>query len=407
MFELFIARRYLRAKRKQVVISLITVISVIGVAAGVMALIIALSINNGYRSTLERSFLGITAHVMILDKSGEGIRDWGALAEKLHGIPQVESVTPSLYDFALLAGNVTSKGVQIKGIAPESQQALPGTLQRLKSGDVRRLWDAGEMPGIILGSKLAEDIGATVGTTVRLILPNGEVTPFDVRASTDNLQVVGTFESSVFDIDSLWAYMPLKDMQRVFGFGDVVNSIELNLKDVYSAPEVAKQAQAMIGPDLEATTWQEQNRNLLEAFRMERIVTIVTIGLIQLVAALNILITLVMMVMEKHRDIAVLMSMGARAAQIRRIFVLKGGIIGAIGTVVGLIVGYTLSFLADRYQWLSLDETVYSLSYVPLQPRWTDGLWVAAAAMVVSLIATLYPARSATRIEPVEAMRYE
>ena len=201
--------------------------------------------------------------------------------------------------------------------------------------------------------------------------------------------------------------MSLQAEQKVFGLTDVVNSIELRLDDIYKADEVARAAGAVIGPKLSATTWGDQNRQLLNALRMERVVTVITIGLIQIVAALNILITLVMMVMEKHRDIAILMSMGARAAQIRNIFVYEGALIGVVGTAIGLVVGYGLSYFADRYRWLPLDEQVYSFSYVPFDARWVDGLWIAAAAIAVSLVATIYPARSATRIAPVEALRYE
>jgi lipoprotein-releasing system permease protein len=202
-------------------------------------------------------------------------------------------------------------------------------------------------------------------------------------------------------------FMDLAAVQKIFDVGDVLNSIELYLDDVDAAPQVAAAAEAVVGPKLAATTWQEQNRPLLNALRMERIVTVVSIGLIQVVAALNILIALVMMVMEKHRDIAILMSMGARARQIRRIFVWEGAMIGAVGTVIGLTTGYTICYFADKYQWLRLDEQVYSISFVPFTTRWVDGLWIAAAAMAVSLIATIYPARSATRIAPVESLRYE
>jgi lipoprotein-releasing system permease protein len=186
-----------------------------------------------------------------------------------------------------------------------------------------------------------------------------------------------------------------------------VNSIELMLDDIYQAPQVAAAAEKIIGPKLAATTWGEQNRQLLNALNMERTVTWITIGLIQLVAALNILITLVMMVMEKHRDIAILMSMGTKAAQVRNIFVYEGALIGAAGTAIGLVLGYTLCYFADHYRWVKLDQQVYSIAYVPFEPRSFDGVWIAAAAMAVSLIATLYPARSATRIAPVESLRYE
>jgi len=208
-------------------------------------------------------------------------------------------------------------------------------------------------------------------------------------------------------MDTAWIFMTLPDVQRLFGYGDVANSIELTLDDIAHTNDVAAKVSTMLDKDLKATTWEEQNRHIFEAFALERRVYVIVIGLIQMVAGLNILITLVMMVMEKQRDIAILMAMGARAGQIRRIFVYKGAIIGAIGTVIGLIAGHVLSYFANTYRWVSLDETVYPLAFVPVEPQVMDALWIAAAAMAVSLIATLYPARSATRIAPVEAMRYE
>ena len=219
--------------------------------------------------------------------------------------------------------------------------------------------------------------------------------------------VAGIFETGFYDVDNTWAFTSLSTAQKEFGLSDVVNSIELRLDDVYKSAEVEREAEKVIGPKLAAITWQYQNRQIFNALKMERIVTVITIGLIQIVAALNILITLVMMVMEKHRDIAILISMGARAKQIRNIFVFEGALIGVVGTSIGLVIGFTLCYLADHYRWLPLDEQVYSLAYVPFDARWLDGVWIAVAALAVSLIATIYPARSATRIAPVEALRYE
>jgi lipoprotein-releasing system permease protein len=408
-FELFVATRYLRAQRKQVMISVITVISIIGVAAGVMALVIALAINNGFRSSLEGSLLGATAHVSILEKeTAVGIENWQQIAQKLSNIPHVISASPGLYDPSYISGPVTGSGAVIKGVAVRPNATVPDPLRHLKAGSLDGLVSAeGELPGIILGSRLADNIGAVVGKTVQLLVLNGELTPFGPRPTSVRLRVAGTFESGFYDIDMNWAFMALPQVQKAFGLDDVVNSIELRLDDIYKADEVAAAAEAIIGPKLAATTWQEQNRQLLNALKMERWVTVVTIGLIQVVAALNILIALVMMVMEKHRDIAILLSMGAKVRQIRKIFIFEGALIGAVGTSLGLIVGYLVCFLADHYRWLKLDEQVYSLAYVPFSPRWIDGIWIAAAAIVVSLVATLYPARSATRIAPVEALRYE
>jgi lipoprotein-releasing system permease protein len=408
-FELFVAIRYLRAQRKQVMISVITVISIIGVAAGVMALVIGLAINNGFRSSLEESLLGATAHVSILEKeTAVGIDNWEQIAQKLSKIPHVTSASPGLYDSGYINGPVTGSGAVIKGVSIGPNATVPDALRHLKAGSTDGLSSKdGELPGIILGSRLSDSIGAVVGKPVQLLVPNGELTPFGPRPSYVRLRVAGKFESGFYDLDMNWAFMALPQVQKAFGLDDVVNSIELRLDDIYKADEVAAAAEAIIGPKLAASTWQEQNRQVLNAFKMERIVVVVTIGLIQVVAALNILIALVMMVMEKHRDIAILLSMGAKVRQIRKIFIMEGALIGVAGTSLGLIVGYAVCFLADHYRWLKLDEQVYSLAYVPFSPRWTDAIWIAATAIAVSLVATLYPARSATRIAPVEALRYE
>jgi lipoprotein-releasing system permease protein len=406
MFELFIARRYLRAKRKQVVISVITGISIIGVAAGVMALVIALAINNGFRDTLQRNLLGATAHVSILEKEpGTGIEHWEQMAPQLARIPHVKSAAPALYESGYISGPVSGAGAAIKGVDVRPGAPLADTLQHLKTGSLEGLRKSEDLPGVVLGSRLAENIGAVTGKQVSLLVPNGELTPFGPRPSYVRMRVVGTFESGFYDLDANWAFLSLTDAQKAFDLTDVVNSIELMLDDIYQAPEVAAAAEKLIGPKLAATTWGEQNKQLLSALTMERTVTVVTIGLIQLVAALNILITLIMMVMEKHRDIAILMSMGAQARQIRKVFVYEGALIGAAGTAIGLVIGYGVCYLAQRYQWVKLDQQVYSIAYVPFEPRAFDGIWIAAAAMAVSLIATLYPARSATRIAPVESLR--
>ena len=408
MFELFIARRYLRAKRKQVVISVITAISVIGVAAGVMALVIALAINNGFRDTLQRNLLGATAHVSILEKEpGTGIEHWEQMAPQLARIPHVKSAAPALYESGYITGPVSGAGAAIKGVDVRPSAPLADTLRHLKTGSLEGLRTSGDLPGVVLGSRLAESIGAVTGKQVTLLVPNGELTPFGPRPSYVRLRVAGTFESGFYDLDANWAFLSLTDAQKAFDLTDVVNSIELMLDDIYQAPDVAAAAEKLIGPRLAATTWGEQNKQLLSALTMERTVTVVTIGLIQLVAALNIVITLIMMVMEKHRDIAILMSMGAKAQQIRKVFVYEGALIGAVGTAIGLVIGYGVCYFAERYQWVKLDQQVYSIAYVPFEPRAFDGIWIAAAAMAVSLIATLYPARSATRIAPVESLRYE
>lgn len=408
-FELFIAARYLRARRKQAVISVITAISIVGVAAGVMALIVAMAVNNGFHNTLQRNLLGAMAHINVLEKEpGNGIENWRDLAARLRKLPHVVTVSPALYAPVFLSGPLQSKGAVLKGIDLNAELAISDTLRHLKSGSLARLRDpSATPPGIILGSRIVEDTGMVLDSRINVVSPQGELTPFGVRPNIRPFRVAGTFETGFYDIDDNWCFVSIEAAQKALSLQDVINQIELKVDDLNRAPEIARDVEKAAGPRYTTTTWMERNRQLLNALRMERAVTIITIGLIELVAALNILIVLVMMVMEKYRDIAILMSMGARRPQIRRIFMLQGVLIGVVGSIIGLGVGYTLCYFADKYRWVRLDETVYSLSFVPFEPRWVDGVWVAAAAILVSFLATIYPARNATRIVPAEILRYE
>lgn len=408
MFELTVALRYLRAKRKQAVASLVTVISILGVAVGVMALVIAVAIQTGMRNTLETNLLSATAEVRIEERLPEGgIEGWEAIARKLAGLPHVRSAVPALYEEGFLSGK-NSELVNIKGISVESGTPVPPALKRMQGSFDALRHSGGDRPPIIAGIRLAQKIGASLEKPrVSLFDPTGRVTPNGVEPSIVPLQLVGTFESGFYDIDNSFAYMSLRDTQEVFQVEDVVNAIELNLDDRDHAPEVAQEAEAVIGPKLVAISWQEDNRTLVDSFKLDRLVSIIVISLIQLVAALVILVALIMMVMEKYRDIAVLMSMGTRVEQIRRIFILVGALIGGAGTAAGLILGYAVCFLANHYRWVHVDAQIYGMSYIPFESHWIDGLWIAATALTVSVLATLYPARNATRIAPVEALRYE
>ena len=401
--------RYLRARRKQAVISVITLISIIGVVAGTAALVIALSITNGFRTTLQKNLLGATAHISIQEKEPTyGIENWRTLIPQLRRVPHVISVAPALYATVLFQGPITAEGGILKGIDPQSEQQQSDVLRHLKQGSIAALNRDEGFPSVIVGSSLAQTTGMVLNKTFKMLSAKPELAgPLGPRFTPFPMRVAGIFETGFYEIDSKMAYSSLKTAQGVLGVEDVVNAIEVKVDDVDRAPAIATQLKPIIGPKLMTTHWMEQNRPILNALRMEKIVTVITIGLIQLVAALNILIALVMMVMEKYRDIAILMSMGARRQQIRKIFVLQGVMIGVVGTAVGLALGYSISILADKYHWIPLDEEVYSLSYVPFDPRWTDSLWIAAVAIGVSFLATLYPARNATRIAPVEALRYE
>jgi len=408
-FELFVAARYLRARRKQAAISIITFISVVGVAAGVMALVVAIAVTNGFRGTLQRNLLGAMANINVLEKEPlNGIEQWPRMVARFRAVPHVTAVSPALYLPVLLSGPIRSNGTLLKGVQIDSELAISDTLRHLKQGSVDRLRDAtADPPGIILGARLAEDTGTPLNSNLDLVVPNGTMTPYGLRPATRRFRVCGIFETGFYEIDDSYSFTALGAAQRAASLDDVVNQIELNVDNLDRTPEIARDVEKSAGPAYTTTTWQERNKQLLGALRMERVVTVIVIGLILLVAALNIFITLVMMVMEKYRDIAILMSMGARQSQVRRIFMLQGVLIGAVGSAMGLAGGYTLSYFADKYRWVRLNEAVYSMSFVPFEAHWIDGLWIAAVAILVSFLATLYPARNATRIAPAEVLRYE
>jgi len=409
-FELFIANRYLRARRKEAVISIITLISVAGVAAGVMALVIALAVTNGFRNTLQRNLLGAMAHINVMQKTSDfGIENWREMADKIRKVPHVVAVSPALYETAFLIGPVQSHAAVLKGIDVNAELSISDTLQHLKSGSLAELRNPNAaVPGIILGSSMVEDTGMILGSRITAVLPNvGNMAGFAIIPAHHPFHVAGVFESGFFEVDDNWVFAALPAVQKAFGLEDVINQMEIKVDNLDRAPAIANDIERVVGDKFTTTTWQERNRQLLSALTMERIVTIIVIGLIELVAALNIFITLVMMVMEKYRDIAVLMSMGARHGQIRRIFMLQGVLIGVAGSVIGLVLGYTISYYANKYRLVPLQESVYSMSFVPFESRWIDGVWIAALAILVSFVATIYPARNATRISPVEVLRYE
>jgi lipoprotein-releasing system permease protein len=407
-FEWMVALRYLRAKRKQTVISVITVISILGVGAGVAALIIALAINNGFQSTLQSTLLSATAHVSILARDQEyGIENWEQLIPKLVHIPHVVSASPGLYGQVALKGPIAGSGAVLKGVPLGNGAPVPEMLRHLKFGSLASFDSNGAEYGIVLGAKLAQQAGVMLDSPVTVISYQGEITPIGPVPSLFHFRVVGIFESGLYELDTEWAFTSLRAAQRVLDLNDVVNTIELRLDNIFEAPKVAQEAEAIIGPKLIASTWMDQNRSLLNALKLEKVVSVITVSLIELVAALNILVVLVMLVMEKHKDIAILMSMGTRRTQIQRIFVLQGLIIGGVGCVIGLTAGYSVTALFNHYRWLKLDEQIYAISYVPFQNHWTDGVWVAAIALLTSFFATLHPSRNASRIAPAEAIRYE
>ncbi|NUQ31016.1 MAG: FtsX-like permease family protein [Acidobacteriaceae bacterium] len=407
-FELFIAARYLRAKRRQAVIGIITGISVAGVAAGVMSLIIALAITNGMQRDLQDRLLSSTAHVDLMRIASDGISDWQTLLARLKQQPHVTAAAPGLYGQVLVSRGAKSGGALIKGVIPADERTVSGLLQQVNQGSAAALEKQGPIavPPIVIGKDLAETIGAVVGDTVLVTSPQGGLTPIGIVPKYQRYSVVGIFHSGFYQYDSTYTFMRLADAQRLFSEPDLISVISFKVDDLYKANEIGRQIEAAAGQGFQTTNWMEQNRELFRALKLEQIVTFIVLGLIVCVAALNILIALTMMVMEKTKDIAVLMSFGVRADQIRRIFLFQGLLISVLGTVIGLVLGYGLSVFGGHYRF-PLDASVYSIDHLPFAPSITDGLLVSAVSLGVSLLATLYPSTSAARVLPAEALRYE
>jgi lipoprotein-releasing system permease protein len=466
-FELFIARRYLRAKRRQAFIGIITGISIVGVAAGVASLVVALAINNGFRQDLQQRLLGSTSHISLLRVADDGIKDWPALMDRLSKQPHVVAAAPAIFEQVLISRGPRARGAVLKGMIPKYERQVGDLLSSVKQGSAAALDEppttqidssgmeklAGEapaatriesgqskstaeskaadksvrptqaeespddlagvqarvaaMPPIVLGKDMAESLGASVGSVVLVTSPQGELTPFGMVPKYNRFRVVGIFSSGFFDYDSSWAFARLSDSQQLFGLGDLISVLEFKVDDIYKADKISSDLEDAAGKGFMATNWMEQNKALFHALRLERLVTFITIGLIVFVAALNILISLIMMVMEKTKDIAVLMSMGTRQAQVRNVFIAQGMLIGVIGTAIGLLLGYAISYAGGHYHVISLSPEVYSIDYVPFAPRLMDGIIVAVVAVGISFVATLYPSWSASRILPAEALRYE
>ena len=455
-FELFIATRYLRAKRRQAFIGIITGISVAGVAAGVASLVVAMAITNGFRQDLQERLLGSTSHISLQRIADDGIQNWPALMDRLSKRPHVIAAAPAIFEKVLISRGPRAGGAVLKGMIPKYERRVGDLLNSVKEGSAAPLDDSANteanpesestaadssarstprtptpgdstqpdatqspdslagvqqrlsaMPPIVLGKDMADNLGATVGSSVLVTSPQGELTPFGMVPKYNRFHVVGIFNSGFFDYDSSWAFVRLSDAQKLFGLGNLISVIEFKVDDIYHAPAISRELEDAAGTGFMATNWEEQNQALFHALRLERLVTFITIGLIVFVAALNILISLIMMVMEKTKDIAVLMSLGTRRAQVRNLFIAQGVLIGAIGTAIGLVLGYAVSYAGGRYHVLTLSPEVYSIDYVPFAPRAIDGVLVALVAVGISFIATLYPSWSASRILPAEALRYE
>jgi lipoprotein-releasing system permease protein len=406
-FEWFVARRYLRSPYRPAVLRLVTAFSVLGVAAGVATLVIALSMNTGFREALQDRLLGVKAHVSLARPGTGGIHDYEALASKLAEIPGVKSVTPAVYQNVLLSFGGDARGIVAKGIDPERERRNDEALQRIIAGHLDFSRDADGIDALLIGKQLAEEWKITPGDFVTLTSPQGRLTPFGMIPRTRRFRVAGVFDSGFYDYDENWCFMTFAAAQELSGTGDIVNVLEFRLRRPEQATEIAQLLELEAGSSFAASTWVEENRALFRALRLEKLVTAIFIGLITFVAGLNVLVVLSMTVTDKARDIAVLMSMGTRREQIRRIFLCQGIVIGAAGTLCGLCVGYAFAWIAGAFHLIPLDPQVYAVPYVPFHPSIWDGVWITVVAMGISVGATMLPARAAARLLPVDILRYE
>jgi len=411
-FELYVAARYLKAKRRQAVVGVVTAISIAGVAAGVAALIIALAITNGMRRDLQDRLIDSSAHVQLMRVKNDGIRNWQPLLEKLSKLPHVIAAAPELDEQVVVTHGAREGYALIEGILPRYEKTVSKVLTNSPPAAVDALEPLTTVPEgprdqpLILGKDLADSIGATVGDSVTLISPQGDLTPLGLVPNVVHFRLVGTYHSGFYQYDSAWGFIRLADAQRLYAEPDLITVISFKVDNLNNAPQIAKQIEQAAGPGFMTTNWKEQNRELFRALTLERIVTFIVITLIVVVAALNILIALTMMVMEKTRDIAVLMSFGVTPAQVRRIFLLQGLLISVLGTVLGLILGYIGAWAGGHYH-IQLSPDVYAIDTLPFAPRVLDGVLVSAVSISISLLATLYPSSTAARIRPAEALRYE
>ncbi|HYQ47745.1 MAG TPA: lipoprotein-releasing ABC transporter permease subunit [Thermodesulfovibrionales bacterium] len=405
-YQLFIALRYLKSKKKHKGVSVNTAISIGGVAVGVMALLVVLSVMSGFHLDLQKKILGANAHIIIRDIKGS-IADYEQVSVQLRKNPEITAQAPFVIGQVMVSSGSRAHGVFIRGIDPEIEAKTTDILGHIKEGDVRRLSEDADLPGIILGKELAATLGVLVNDKINVVSPIGEIGPMGMLPKVKQFRVVGIFEIGMFEYDSNLVLTAMKQAQEFFGMSNTISGIEVRLKDIYRAPEVKKQLQETLGFRYMVLDWMQMNKNLFSALKLEKFAMFVILVLIVLVASFNIISNLIMNVIEKSREIAILKAIGATNNSIMAIFMLQGLFIGFIGTAIGIIGGYALGFILNRYQIIRLPADVYYLSHLPVKMSAFDFVTVSLSAIIISFLATLYPAWQAAKLNPVEPLRYE
>jgi lipoprotein-releasing system permease protein len=404
-FEIHVALRYLLAKRKQAFVSVISLISTIGVAVGVAAVIIALAIMTGLQGELRDRILGSNPHVYV-SRIG-GIDDYHAEVNRLRQIPEVVGAAPAVLGQGLISAGRGTSPAQIKGVDPALEPSVTDIKRGMKAGSLDALDQRGDkVPGIVLGQDLAASLNVNVGDSVQVLTIEGVLTPMGNRPLPRRREVVGIFKVGLFEFDSTYAFVSLADGMRLFDKPQV-DFVQLRVRDVYRAPQVAADVKERLGDQYWTEDWTVMNKSLFSALTLEKIAVSLAVGLIVIVAALNIVATLILLVMEKHRDIAILKTMGTSARSVTIIFMVQGLIIGLVGTTVGAVTGYVLSYVFDRYQLIRMPSDVYQVSHLPFTVVPRDFALVVAAAVVICFVATIHPSRQAAKLDPAQALRYE
>jgi lipoprotein-releasing system permease protein len=406
-FEWLVALRYLRSPNRPAVLRMVTILAVIGVAAGVTTLVVALAMNTGFRQAIRDRLLTVTAHVNLKPIGSQGIRDYRSLINRLSDIRGVRSIEPAIYATVLLSSGGRARGIVLKGVDPDLERRASEALRHLVSGTGDFAGDADGVPALLVGRILAEDLKISAGDYVTLTSPQGNLTPFGMLPRSRRFRLAGVFDSGFYDYDANWGFVTLGSAQALAGIGDVVSLLEVRVSNLDEAAALAEQVLNRAGSGFTTSTWMDENRALFRALSLEKLVTALFIGLITFVAGLNILVVLTMTVADRARDIAVLVAMGARGQQIRWIFILQGLVVSIAGTMAGLVLGYASAWIADKWRLIPLNPEVYAIPYVPFRANALDAIWIAAAALAISVVATVMPARSAARILPVEIFRFE
>ena len=411
-YELFISLRYLKAKRKQIFISVITFLSMAGVGLGVMALVVVLSVMGGFEDDLKNKILGTNAH-LVIQQHGGTIRDYPEVIQKVKEVSGAVAATPFIFTQAMITSENNVHGIVLRGIDPDTAGRVINVEKTVKKGSLASLKE-GEapsgQPGILLGKELAQNLGIILNDTVVVVSPSGALAAVGMGGlgpPMKKFRVTGIFDTGMYEYDTSLAYISLKDAQKFLGMGDTVSGVEVKVQDIYNVKEVASKIQKELGFPFWTRDWMQMNRSLFAALKLERTVMFIILVLIVLVAAFGIVSTLIMVVMEKNKDIAILKSMGATAQSIMRIFILEGLIIGVVGTALGLIGGYAICRILAEYQFISIPRDVYYISHLPVKMSGVDFFLIALAAMGISFLATLYPSWQASRLDPAEALRYE